>query len=41
LQLALFIGGAFGLSYFLSVPPFRVLLLSAAVGVFWPQRRNV
>jgi chromate transport protein ChrA len=40
LQLALFIGGAFGLSHFLSVPPLRVLLLSAAVGLFWPERRN-
>lgn len=40
LQLALFIGGAFVLSYFLSVPPLRVLLLAAAIGLFWPQRRS-
>ncbi|MGA8596309.1 MAG: chromate transporter [Bryobacteraceae bacterium] len=39
-QLALFIGVAFGLSYFLSVSPLRILLLSAIVGLFWPQRRG-
>jgi chromate transporter len=40
LEIGVFIGGAFGLAYFLDVPPFRVLLLSAAAGLFWPQQER-
>lgn len=40
LEMVIFVGGAFGLAYFLSVPPFRVLLLAAAAGLFWPQREK-
>ena len=39
-EMTVFIGGAFGLAYFLAVPPFRVLLLAAAAGLFWPQREK-
>jgi hypothetical protein len=38
-QLAFFAGGAFGLDYYYSIPPFRILLLAACLGCFWPERK--
>jgi chromate transporter len=40
IRISLFAGGAFILAYLLSVPPVRILLLAAVVGVLWPERKT-
>ena len=39
LQVAVFAGGAFVLAQLLAMPPFRVLIVAAAVGWIWPPSR--
>ena len=38
LKIAIFVGGSFGASLLFSIPPIRIILVSAVVGCLWPIR---